>query len=238
MIGPAVVLAGLGMVQLVPAARAVLHRPELARLRIERGALHVAMPVGPYLGSGVRSAEERVVARHRAVRIDPHDLAHAGREILCSVAIGEPIALRDEQGAVAGEDETGAEVVSSVHLRLLLVDHADVLQASGAESPPRDRGSGGAAGPRLRVGEVDPAVLGEAGIDHHVEQAALASRRHLRHAPEGIGQSTVSSDAAEPPAALGHEHAAVGQEGQPPRMVEPPRDRLGTDDAVDGRRRR
>jgi hypothetical protein len=45
----------------------------------------------------------------------------ADREVLCLVAIRESVALCDEQGPVAREDPTGAEVVPSAHLRLLLV---------------------------------------------------------------------------------------------------------------------
>ena len=196
------------------------------------------MPVRPDLGPRVGAADEGVVARHRAVRIDPHDLAEPHREILRLLAIGEAVALRDEQGAVAAEDETGPEVIPAVHLRLLLVDHADVLEASLAEPPARHGRSGDAAGSRLRVGEVDRAVLGKAGVDRDVEQAALAPRRHVRHAGDGVGHAAVSLDVAQPPRTLGHEHAAVRQERQPPGMLEPSGDGFGPDDAVGRRWRR
>jgi hypothetical protein len=57
------------------------------------------------------------VARHRAVRINPDDLAEAGRQVLRLVAVVEAFAMRDEQSAVASEDEGRLEVARALHLR-------------------------------------------------------------------------------------------------------------------------
>src|SRR5207302_4875222 len=59
--GPAVVLAGLRNVDLVAAARAMLVLPELAGLRMDRGALRVAMAIAPDFRLGARPAHERIV---------------------------------------------------------------------------------------------------------------------------------------------------------------------------------
>src|SRR5690606_33677388 len=79
---PAVILAGFGMIELVAPARAMLHGPESSGLRMNRGALQVAVSVRPDLRQRPLTRHERIVARGGAVTVDPHDLADAGREIL------------------------------------------------------------------------------------------------------------------------------------------------------------
>ena len=97
---------------------------------MEPGALDVSMAVRPDLRPHAFPADEGVVARHRAVRINPDDLAEAGRQVLRLVTVVEAFAQRDEQSAVAGEDEARPEVVRALHLRLLLIDHLDVIEAA------------------------------------------------------------------------------------------------------------
>src|SRR5690606_31103065 len=102
--GPAIVLAGFGDVDLVAAARPVLAEPRRAGLRVERGALDVAVAVGPDLRQRALGAHERVVLRHGAVAVDPDDLAEMGIEIL-------RLAAEAGLGALAGGDEEVALVV-------------------------------------------------------------------------------------------------------------------------------
>ena len=58
------------------------------------------------------------------------------------------------------------------------------------------------------------------GVDRHVEQAALAARRDRRQPGQRRGDAAAAVDDAQPAGALGDEHAAVGQEGQRPGVVQ------------------
>src|SRR6185436_10245795 len=137
---PAVVLPGLRLVELVAAARPVLHRPQ-PTLRVEGGRLDVAMAVRPDLGPRACAPDERIVFRNRAVRIDPHDLAERVAEVLRVLAVRVPVAERDEEGAVETEDETGAPVIVARDLGFLTPDHLRALEAALAESTARHRGT-------------------------------------------------------------------------------------------------
>jgi hypothetical protein len=63
----------------------VLHRPQLAA-GVERRRLDIAMAERPDLRQRGGAADERIVVRHRPVRVDAHDLAERRREILRAVA--------------------------------------------------------------------------------------------------------------------------------------------------------
>src|SRR5690606_1353429 len=79
---PAVVLAGLGVIQFGAATRAVLDGPEPTGHRMHRRALQVAVAVRPDLRHRACATHERIVIWDGAVAVDPHDLADAGGEIL------------------------------------------------------------------------------------------------------------------------------------------------------------
>src|SRR5690606_13022892 len=79
---PAVVAPGAHDVQLVAAAGAVLHGPQLARSRVQGRALDVAVAQRPDLGPRARLADEGIVRRDRAVGVDAHDLAQVAAGIL------------------------------------------------------------------------------------------------------------------------------------------------------------
>jgi len=100
---PAVVAAGERAVQLVAAARAVLVGPQLARIRVERRALYVAVPVGPDLRQRAGTIHERIVGRHLAVALDAHHLAEVRVERLRAGPLREAVAERHEQPPVARE---------------------------------------------------------------------------------------------------------------------------------------
>src|SRR5258706_241260 len=118
---PAIVLSRLRVIELVAAARAVLHGPETPGLRMESGGLHVAVAVGPDLRARAGATDEGIVARDRSIGVEAHDLAEIDRKVLGGVAMAEALALGDEQRAVAREDQPRSEMQPSVHLRLLAV---------------------------------------------------------------------------------------------------------------------
>ena len=61
--------------------------------------------------------------------------------------------------------------------------HLEALDRSSAQRPRAERGRGAALRPRLGVGEVDEAVLGEVRVERDVEQPALALREDARACP-------------------------------------------------------
>ena len=206
------------MIQLVAAARAVLDRPQLTA-RVECGALDVAVTVRPDLRPRPVAADEWIVARDRAVRVDPHDLADRRRQVLHPFA-GVAVTERDEQRPIGTEHQPRAPVDAGPHLRLLAPDHPRVLEAGLAEPAARHRRAGPA---RAGLGErqVDQAVLGEARAERDVEEASLADRMDGRHASERRRQCAVASDQPEPARPLGDQQAPVGQERESPGMLEP-----------------
>ena len=62
-------------IDLVAAARPVLHDPDPAGLGMHGEALRVAVAVGEDLGRGIVAADEGVALRHAAVGMQAHDLA-------------------------------------------------------------------------------------------------------------------------------------------------------------------
>lgn len=126
---PAVVPAGLGYVDLVAAARAVLVGPELAGPGIQRGALLVAVAIAPDLRPRVCTANEGIVLGNAAVRIQADDLALQLVQVLRGAAL-VVLAEGDEQVALAVEDQARAEVMAAGKLRQLPEDHVEALQPS------------------------------------------------------------------------------------------------------------
>lgn len=126
---PAVVPAGLGYVDLVAAARAVLVGPEPAGPGIQRGALLVAVAIAPDLRPRVGTADEGIVLGNAAVRIQADDLALQLVQVLRGAAL-VVLAEGDEQVALAVEDQARAEVMAAGKLRQLPEDHVEALQPS------------------------------------------------------------------------------------------------------------
>src|SRR5262249_36900080 len=125
---PAVVLAGLRDVDLVAATWAVLVRPQLPGLRMDRGALRIAVAVAPDFRLGARAVDERIARRHRAVRPQPHDLAQMVAEVLRLIAGGEVLPHGEEQVAVGALRDAAAEVVAARERALLVEDDLDVAE--------------------------------------------------------------------------------------------------------------
>ena len=149
--------------------------------------MRIAVTVGPDLGQLALLADEGIVVGDRAVGIDAHDLADMARKILRRTEF-EAVAERDEQLAVGAEGKPRAEMVAAIDLRLLPEDDLDIVEAAVAQLPARDRRSR-AAFARLRIGQVDKAVLGESGIERDVEKSPLAFGDHLWHAFQGFGDA-------------------------------------------------
>jgi hypothetical protein len=133
------------------------------------------------------------------------------------------VALRDVEEAGAVEHEARAEVAAAARLRHLAVDDFDVLHSrifDRARQPAAEHRAAVAPVPAVGEREVHQAVLGEAGMERDVEQAALAVLLDLRQAGDRLrGGLAVAADDAEPSGALGDEHAPVGQEGQAPGIL-------------------
>ncbi|MNT62110.1 hypothetical protein D3C72_1998030 [compost metagenome] len=72
---PAVILAGLGQIDLIAATRAVLVGPQLTGPGVERCALLITVTKGPDFRAYVVLADKGVVFGHGAIREDAHDLA-------------------------------------------------------------------------------------------------------------------------------------------------------------------
>ena len=246
--GPAVVVAGLQDIQLVAAHRPVLGLPEEAAHGIDREALGIAMAVGPDRRHGAGASHERVVGRHASVVVDTVHLAQRAGEVLGGVLL-PAVADREEQLAVAIEEEAGAVVVvrSPEEPGRGRVDRLLVDPAALADSPADDRGHRRVAGSRFRVRKVDPAVLGVAGMDFDVEEAAVLLAPDLRRAHDRIGKQVALLHDPQPARPLRDEHAPVGQEGEAPGCLEVARHDLelerlllGTDHravGIDDRRR-
>ena len=140
----------------------------------------------------------------------------------------EAIAERDEELAVGAEGKPRAEMVAAADLGLLPEDDLDILETPVAELAARDRGSC-AVFAGLRIGEIDEVVLGESGIERHIEKAALAVCDYLGHACDGLGDDAVLGDDPQASGLLRDEHAAIGQKGKTPGLIETVRHRLDLD---------
>ncbi len=187
---PAVVQARLRLIQLVAAARAVFDGPQLA-LRIEGRGLDVAMAVRPDLRLRVAAADEGIVARHAAIRIEAHDLAEVTVQILRMHASFRQRALaeRQEQFAIGREHDARAEVQFRIPRRHLAEDHLHLLDAAFVR---RQHALGErravAAFARLGIAPVNRAIGGELRIECYVEQAALALEINLGQAFQRRGR--------------------------------------------------
>ena len=144
----------------------------------------------------------------------------AGSPTSCARS-GSPRSPAVTKEVAIGEQEARAEVAAAVVARQGDVDLLDILQARADEPAAGDRGGRIVIVVGARIGEVDQAVLREAGVQRHVEQPALAIVPHLGHARDRLGHEPAVRDDAEPAGALRHQHPPVGQEGEAPGVLQP-----------------
>ena len=224
-LGPAVVASCPDPVELVGGRRAELGRPH-ATVGVPGQALHVAVPVGPDV------VAEGVAGPRRAVGVQAQDLPAEGVGVLGLVGVlavagaGEerPARPEPEPSAVVRGTPGGCRTAASP------------VAEPPVDVPHRDD-------PVVGVGgevEEDPAVRGEGGRHRHAEQPALAGRR-----AEVDPRDPADEDASAGPVhavdprglALGDQGVAVGQEGQPPRDVQPSGEHAAPPDRPGGRGR-
>ena len=94
------------------------------------------MAEAPDVAARIGLADERVVLRDRPVAVDANDLAEVRAEILRRIE-AHAVAGRDEQRAVASEDEAVSEVPAADGLRLLPPDHLRIREPVAVEGGPR-----------------------------------------------------------------------------------------------------
>jgi hypothetical protein len=99
-------------------------------------------------------------------------------------------------------------------------DHGLLGEAVRRVAGAHDAG-GGEIAFSVGVGKVDRPVVREAGVEGDVEQAALVAAEDLgRAGNRRLAQSAVL-DQSQGTVLLRHQHAAIGQEGQGPGLLEP-----------------
>ena len=190
--------------------------------------LQVAVAVRPDLGPHALLADERVVLGNRTVGVQPHDLAEQAVHLLrLHAALDDgPLALRDEERAVAAPDEAAAEVQARGHRGRLVIDDLNVLDARRRavhEPPARDGGVVHVVLARLGVAPVDQLVGRKVGMERDVEQAALTAGVNGRQAGDRRRQRAVCRDDPQPAGLFGDKHLATGQEGHRPSRSRAPR---------------
>jgi hypothetical protein len=174
--------------------------------------------VGPDFGFGAGLADEGIVAWHRAVRFDAHDLADVIGQILRVVARLEMIAERHEQIAVGALRDAAGDIVAAGRRPDLAEDDDDAVKPrriAGVELGARHRDVVAVIGVEA---EIDRAVLREGAIQRDIEQSGLAAAGDLGHAGQRRRQLAVARDDAHAAGPFGHQHAPVGQESQRPGM--------------------
>jgi hypothetical protein len=115
--------------------------------------------------------------------------------------------------------------------RFLAEDDLGCLEAGavGAQAPAHYAGARAAIAPVLGKAQVDQPARGKVGGQGHVEEATLAAGRDAGDALHRLGQAPVRADDAQAAGLLGHQHAAVGQEGEAPGVLQAVGDRLDDD---------
>src|SRR3982074_5857 len=128
------------------------------------------------------------------------------------------LAEREIKSAVAVEDDAAAEVDAARAFRALPEQHLHVLQPLAIQLCARELGPDAALSAG-GVRKINQSVLTVPGVENYIEKPALPSGRDLRQPGNRLGIELSLRNDAQPPAPLGDEHAAIGQEGKRPRML-------------------
>src|SRR5205807_1342602 len=187
-------------------------------LRMQRRALHVAVPEVEFLGLPSRLAGKRVVLRHAPIVVQTDH--RAGVVIRALRALHLPaLAEREIEIAVAVEDDAPAEVDAARAFRALPEQHLHVLQLLAVQLCAGELGSD-AAFAACGVCEINQPVLTVPRVENDIEKPALPSGGDLRQPRNRLGIELPPRNDTQPPGSLGNEHAAVGQECKRPRMLQ------------------
>ena len=124
-----------------------------------------------------------------------------------------------QQVAVGQERQPRPEMAPAARGAVHGEDAAQRDQAVAGQLGAGDRGA--QAAPELfRVGEVEQPVVREAGVQHQVQQPALADRGDRRQPVDRVA-AAVRPDAQQPPPPFGDQQVAAGEERYRPRMLQP-----------------
>ena len=185
---------------------------------MQRRALHVAVPEVEFLGLPSRLADEGVVLRDAAIVVQPDH--RAGMVVRSLRALHLPaLAEREIQIAGAVEDDAAAEVDAARAFRALPEQHLHFLQLPAIQLCARQLGPDAALSAG-GVREINQSVLTVPRVKNHVEKPALPSGRDLRQPGNRLGIELSLRNDTQPPGPLGDQHAALGQEGERPRMLQ------------------
>ena len=201
----------------------MLGGPQLAGLRVQRRALHVAVAQAPDLGPRARRSTRRGCrpAPCRRPRCAPP--CRDGCPSFCASSLREkrsPSTTNRRPSRANTRREPQCSWLDTLG-SCLKITCTSVKPVALQLAARHRRAVAALAG--LGVAPVDPGVVGELRVQHHVEQAALAAGVHRRQPGHGLAEAAVALDDAQPPGALGDEEAAVGQEGHRPRVGQPAR---------------
>ena len=217
---PAVIGTGLRNVQFVAAARTVLAGPQRAAVRMQRRTLLIAVAVRPDFRPRIVAPDERIVVGHRAIRVQPHQLAlQMIQQLRCRALV--VLTQRQEQMTVPVEHDARTEMPAAGQLRRLPENHFPILDLLTDQTSAPERGTGKPVIAGLGIAQIDQRVLRELRRQRHVQQTALPLRMHLRHAGNGRRHRAIGADVAQLPATFGDQHPAIGQKGQRPRHLQP-----------------
>ena len=134
------------------------------------------------------------------------------------------VAERQINNTFTVKHDAAAEMLAGTRFRLhaeqqLHLGHAVIICVTNQFSTRQCRAPAARAGGV--IGPVDPAVLRVLRMYRHLEQATLASGDDLRQAFDRFRiEFEILANDAQPAFALGHQHAAVGQEGHGPRVLQ------------------
>ncbi|MNO80287.1 hypothetical protein D3C76_714900 [compost metagenome] len=173
------------------------------------------MAQAPDLRQGPRRLDEGIVGGHPAIPVQAHRLAEVVVQRLGPLPLAVAIAEGDEEIAILGQYQAGAEVGAAGHLGLLAkqqlpVDEGVLLQ------PGPGHGGAGSAVPRLAVAEIEPALV----VQGEIEQAPLTRGGDGGQTRDDMALAA-GVDAQQAARALANQIAAFRQQDQPPGMVEP-----------------
>jgi hypothetical protein len=166
--------------------------------------------------------DEGVVSGDGAVGVQPQELAGMVAGVLRPRRLGAPVPDAHQQRAVRQPGDPRTIMPPGLRAAILGEQFLDIDQAVTIE-PRAPKRRGRSLGDSLRVREVDPAVLRVVGVEGDVEQAALAMRGDLRQAGDA-GDRAVASDQVQPSRPLSDQVAAVREERDAPRILQPPGD--------------